>query len=76
MNFEFSEEQNLLREQAQRFLREQCPLDTVRKVLDDDDVSYDQAIWQNMVELGWTGVSIPEQYDGTTGWGWVISSCV
>jgi len=64
MNFEFSEEQNLLREQAQRFLREQCPLDTVRKVLDDDDVSYDQAIWQNMVELGWTGVSIPEQYDG------------
>ncbi|MEP0200718.1 MAG: acyl-CoA dehydrogenase family protein [Halioglobus sp.] len=64
MNFEFSEEQNLLREQAQRFLREQCPLDTVRKVLDDDEVSYDQAVWQNMVELGWTGVSIPEQYDG------------
>ena len=64
MNFEFSEEQKLLREQAQRFLREQCPLDTVRKVQDDDAVSYDQAVWQNMVELGWTAVSIPEQYDG------------
>jgi len=64
MNFEFSEEQNLLREQAQRFLREQCPLDTVRKVLNDDNISYDQNVWRNMVELGWTGVSIPEQYDG------------
>ncbi len=64
MNFEFSEEQNLLREQAQRFLREQCPLITVRTVLDDEAISYDAATWQGIAELGWTGVSIPEQYGG------------
>ena len=64
MNFEFSEEQNLLREQAQKFLREQCPLENVRAVLDDADKSHDAQIWQAMVELGWTGVSIPEEYGG------------
>ncbi|MBT4523089.1 MAG: acyl-CoA dehydrogenase, partial [Halieaceae bacterium] len=64
MNFEFSEEQCLLREQARRFLSEQCPLETVRAVLDDGDASHDARLWQSMVELGWTGVSIPEQYGG------------
>lgn len=64
MDFEFSEEQNLLREQAQRFLRDKCPLDVVRAVLDDASLSHDAKLWQGMVELGWTGVSIPEQYGG------------
>jgi acyl-CoA dehydrogenase len=64
MNFEFSDDQNLLREQAQRFLREQCPLEKVRAVLDDRELSHDQKVWQGMVDLGWTGVSIPEQYGG------------
>lgn len=64
MNFEFSEEQNLLREQVQKFLREQCPLEKVRAVLDDTEKSHDAEVWQAMVELGWTGVSIPEQYGG------------
>ena len=64
MNFEFSEEQNLLREQAARFLREQCPLEKVRAVLDDEEKSHDAEVWQAMAELGWTGVSIPEEYGG------------
>jgi hypothetical protein len=33
MNFEFSEEQNMLREQAQGFLNDKCPLTVVRRVL-------------------------------------------
>jgi len=64
MNFEFSDEQNLLREQAQKFLREQCPLEKVRAVLDDPNKSHDGEIWQAIVDLGWTGVSIPEEYGG------------
>jgi acyl-CoA dehydrogenase len=64
MNFEFSDEQNLLREQAQRFLREQCPLATVRAVLDSSTTAYDSELWQALAELGWTGVSIPEEYGG------------
>jgi acyl-CoA dehydrogenase len=64
MNFEFSEEQNLLREQAQRFLRDKCPLEAVRTVLDDHTLSHDSALWSGIVDLGWTAVSIPEQYGG------------
>ncbi|HJP36865.1 MAG: acyl-CoA dehydrogenase family protein [Gammaproteobacteria bacterium] len=64
MNFEFSEEQNLLREQARRFLRDQCPMEAVRAILDDREKSYDEELWNGIVELGWTGVSIPEQYGG------------
>lgn len=64
MNFEFSDEQNLLREQAQRFLVEQSPLSAVRAVLDNSDTPFDADVWRGLVELGWTGVSIPEQYGG------------
>jgi len=63
MNFEFSDEQNLLREQAQSFLAKTCPLTAVRKVL-DGKASYDEGTWRGMIELGWTATTIPEQYEG------------
>lgn len=63
MNFEFSEEQNLLREQAQGFLRDYCPTSSVRRVLDGDE-SFDKDLWQKVVEMGWTATVIPEEYDG------------
>jgi len=63
MNFEFSDEQNLLREQAQSFLAKSCPLASVRKVL-DGKASFDAATWRGMIDLGWTATAIPEQYDG------------
>jgi acyl-CoA dehydrogenase len=63
MNFEFSDEQNLLREQAQAFLARTCPLTTVRKVL-DGKATFDEATWRGMIDLGWTATTIPEQYEG------------
>jgi alkylation response protein AidB-like acyl-CoA dehydrogenase len=63
MNFEFSEEQNLLREQAQGFLAAKSPLTAVRKILDGAD-SYDRSLWKGIVELGWPATTIPEQYGG------------
>ncbi len=63
MNFEFSEEQNLLREQALGFLQEQCPAAAVRAVLDGEQ-AYDAALWGKIAELGWTATVIPEQYGG------------
>ncbi len=63
MNFEFSEEQNLLREQAQSFLAKTCPLSTVRKVLEGKQ-AYDEATWRGMIDLGWTATAIPEAYEG------------
>lgn len=63
MNFEFSEEQNLLREQALGFLQENCSLATVRAIL-DGDAAYDEALWKKMAELGWAATIIPEQHGG------------
>lgn len=64
MNFEFSEDQNMLRDQAQRFLAEHCPPQVVRKVLEDDAAEYDPQLWKKIVEMGWTATAIPEDLGG------------
>lgn len=63
MNFEFSEDQHMLRDQAQRFLAESCPPGVVRKVL-EGDADYDADLWQKIVEMGWTAAVIPEEQGG------------
>ena len=63
MNFEFSDEQNLLREQAQGFLGEHCPMSKVRAVLDGDEPT-DRALWRQLAEMGWTATAIPEEFGG------------
>ncbi len=63
MNFEFSDEANLLREQAQSFLADKCPPSAVRKILDGDE-PYDRALWKQIADLGWTATTIPEAHGG------------
>jgi alkylation response protein AidB-like acyl-CoA dehydrogenase len=63
MNFEFSEDQNMLRDQAQRFLAENCPPMVVRKVL-ESDAEYDPDLWNKIVEMGWTATTVPEELGG------------
>ena len=64
MNFDFSDDQKLLRDQASRFLEEYSSLKKVRAVLENDAVPYDADLWKGMAELGWTGTTIPEEYGG------------
>ena len=63
MDFEFSDEQELLREQARGFLADNCPPSVVRKVL-DGDAEYDADLWLKVAEMGWTATVIPEEYGG------------
>ena len=63
MNFEFSEDQKLLKEQANGFLRDHCPPQTVRKVLESED-TFDPDLWRKIVDMGWTATTIPEAYGG------------
>ncbi len=63
MNFEFSEAQNLLRQQAQNFLREHASAAQVRAIL-DGDTPFDEALWRGIVDLGWTATTIPEAHGG------------
>ena len=63
MNFDFSDDQKMLRDQARKFLTEKCPPKTVRKVLESDG-QYDKGLWTQICEMGWTGTAIPEAYGG------------
>ncbi len=63
MNFEFSQEQDLLREQARRLLQDHCPRSAVRAVLEGDQ-PFDRSLWERMSGLGWMANAIPEAYDG------------
>src|SRR6195952_1842805 len=64
MNFDFSDEQKQLRDQARRFLAEKSPPKAVREVL-DGKAAYDKALWKGLAEMGFLGVAIPEEFGGT-----------
>jgi len=66
LDFGFSEEQEMLRDAAKRFLAENCPTTFVRKMM-ADDTAHDKAFWKKLVDLGWPGLLIPEQYGGHGG---------
>ncbi len=63
MNFEFSDEQNLLRDQARGFLAEHCPMAKVREALEGRG-AFDADLWRKVAGMGWTATVIPEQFDG------------
>lgn len=63
MNFDFSDDQKALRDQARKFLSEKSSLKHVRKIL-EGTASHDAALWSGIAELGWLGTAIPEEYGG------------
>ena len=62
MNFEFSSDQKLLKDQARKFLEGEESLKKAREVL-ENDAPYDESLWKSIIELGWTATTIPEEYD-------------
>src|SRR5215831_3003288 len=63
MNFDFSDDQKMLKDQAHKFLSEQCTTKTVRKVF-ESKAPYDVQLWKAIGEMGWTGTAVPEAYGG------------
>ena len=63
MNFDFSDDQKFLKDQANKFLSEKCDTSVARAVL-EGDAAYDEGLWKAIVEMGWTGITIPEEYGG------------
>ncbi len=60
----FSEEQAMLLDVAREFCRDKSPMTAVRAQLDSDR-GFDQALWDEMVSLGWAGISLPESCGGS-----------
>ena len=64
MNFDFSEDQKFLANEARKFLGAQCTTAHVREVLNDESKSHHDGVWKQVVEMGWLGTAIPEEYGG------------
>ena len=63
MNFGFSDDQQAIKRTAREFLAARYTLATVRQ-LAEDDRGFTDAQWQEIAELGWPGVIIPEDRGG------------
>ncbi len=63
MNFELDEEQVMLKTSAREFMDKECPREHVRAMM-EDKTGYSPELWKKMADLGWLGISFPEQYGG------------
>ena len=61
-----TEEQTMLRDAAKGWASESAPVGALRKLRDGKSrQSFDPAAWAQMGEMGWAGVIVPEDYDGS-----------
>ena len=63
MNFGFTEEQELLRAEVRKFLDQNAPLERVREITEAGENTAPD-LWARMAELGWVGLTIPEEHGG------------
>ena len=66
MNFEYSEEQTMIKDSVERFVREEYGFDVRRQIIASDD-GYSREYWAKFAELGWLSIPFAEQYGGYGG---------
>ena len=60
-----TEDQELLAQTARDFVRANSPISRLRALLDaQDSVGFSRDMWQEMAQLGWAGILVPEEYGG------------
>ena len=64
MDFDYTDEQKALKDEARRFLADVSPISVARGVLDHPERGHDAALWARIGEQGWCGAAIPEAYGG------------
>jgi len=73
-NFGFGEDETMLRDAARKLLAEQFGIETLRRLVARDHHSayasavqpapWDEGLWRQMGELGWTALAVPERAGG------------
>lgn len=67
MNFDLSDEQKMLAEQARGLLAERVPFDRLRGLIGGDafgGAEWDEPLWRELAEMGFLGAHIPEAFGG------------
>ncbi len=62
-DFGFTEEHDLLRQSARRFLDERCTIQEVRR-FSESAIGHDPQLWKEVAALGWLGLVLPEASGG------------
>ncbi|WP_044530105.1 acyl-CoA dehydrogenase family protein [Herbaspirillum sp. B65] len=63
MNFDLTEEQQMLQDSAARYVQRSYPFE-LRRARANDEGGFRRETWQAIAEMGWLGVAVPEQYGG------------
>ena len=66
MDLALTETQQMLKSSAREFLGQECQPALVR-AMEEDERGYSPDLWQQMADLGWMGLVVPERYGGTGG---------
>jgi alkylation response protein AidB-like acyl-CoA dehydrogenase len=62
VNFDLDDEQREIKSTAKEFLAARFRPEKVRELAESR--SYDDALWEEVCELGWPGIAIPEEHGG------------
>ena len=62
MDFDLSEDQRQIKDVARELLASRSPFARVREAAEAG--AYDPALWSELVELGWPGIAVAEEYGG------------
>ena len=63
MYFDLNDEQQQIKATAREFLASRYKSERIRE-LTETDLGFEESDWQEMVELGWPGLALPEEYGG------------
>ena len=58
-----NEEEQMVKNLAREFLEAECPPRLARE-MEKDGLGFPPELWKQMADLGWLGISLPEQYGG------------
>lgn len=64
MEFGLTQEQEMIRNQAAEFLKNECPTAFVRELIRSKQGHSDE-LWGKMSAMGWMGLILPEEYGGS-----------
>src|SRR5215218_444796 len=63
MYFDLTDEQQAIRSTAKDFLAARYKSERIRQ-LADSEAGFEQSDWDEMAELGWAGLALPEEWGG------------
>jgi alkylation response protein AidB-like acyl-CoA dehydrogenase len=63
LNFDLTDEQQMLQAAAREFLAARLKSERIRKLAESDD-AFDEDLWREVSELNWPGLMVSEKYGG------------